>query len=363
MEHVAIDLGARKSQICRRQSDGKIVEEKRLPTAQLGAYLRYLKEPSVVIVESATGAFRIARIAKGLGHTVRVVPATLAPALGVGSRQTKNDVRDARLLSESSCRMELPSVHVPSEASQKRKSELAMREQQVGARTLLINGVRAWLRDRGDPLSSGAAEGVPQRMRKWAERAQVELPPEVTRQLSLIEALTATIESSNKELEAAAKSDPVCRLLETVPGVGTLTALAFQATIDEVRRFSTAHQVQSYLGLTPGEHSSGERERKTSITKAGPPRMRKLLVQAAWTLRRCAKGHPLALWAAEVEKRRGKAIAVVALARKLAGILFAIWRDGSVYNPKRGAAPVPAVEARQTMMKEAIQMLAPSTKG
>src|SRR5438046_1402861 len=113
MEHLAIDLGGRESQICVRRSDGTIVEERRVATAALARYLGK-RPPSRVIVETCTEAFSVADAALSLGHEVRVVPATLVGALGVGQRGIKNDQRDARMLSEASCRIDLPSVHVPS---------------------------------------------------------------------------------------------------------------------------------------------------------------------------------------------------------------------------------------------------------
>src|SRR5947208_5347323 len=112
VEHLAIDLGARESQICVRGSDGEIIEEKRWPTTQLAAYLAQ-RPTSRVIVETCTEAFAVADAARRIGHQVRVVPATLVGTLGVGARRTKTDQRDARTLSEVSCRIDLPSVHIP----------------------------------------------------------------------------------------------------------------------------------------------------------------------------------------------------------------------------------------------------------
>ena len=99
--------------------------------------------------------------------------------------------------------------------------------------------------------------------------------------------------------------------------------------------FHDAHRLESYLGLVPGEKSSSDAQQRLSITKAGSTAMRWLLVQGAWAVRtrcRSADARGLQTWAAEVEKRRGKRIATVALARKLAGILYALWRDGTEYD-------------------------------
>ncbi len=101
---------------------------------------------------------------------------------------------------------------------------------------------------------------------------------------------------------------------------------------------ASPRQVESYLGLVPSERSSGERQRRGRITKAGNSRARWLLVQAAWALMRSkrADAEPLRRWAQRIALRRGTKTAIVALARKLAGILFAMWSDGSDYEKREG---------------------------
>jgi len=158
------------------------------------------------------------------------------------------------------------------------------------------------------------------------------IPPYVARVLTGIAELSVRVNEMDRELEACAAADPTCQLLMTAPGVGPTTAIRFVAAVDDVTRFPSAHRVEAYLGLTPGERSSSERKRRTGITKAGPSKLRWILVQAAWSARRYYKDHPLVMWALEVEKRRGKNVAVMALARRLAGILYAMWRDGRPYD-------------------------------
>jgi transposase len=131
-----------------RSSDGQIVDERRCRTAALPAYLA-TRPPSRVVVETCSEAFGIADAALAAGHEVRVVPSTLARSLGVGARRLKSDRRDARALSEVSCRIDLPSVHVPSQQARQRKTMCGMREALVGARTKLLNTVRGWLRAEG----------------------------------------------------------------------------------------------------------------------------------------------------------------------------------------------------------------------
>jgi len=336
MDHVAIDLGAKKSQICVRGADGQILEEKRWPTKDLDTYLAG-RPTSRVIVETCAEAFCVADAARKLGHETRVVPATLVKTLGVGARRLKTDLRDARALSEVSSRIDLPSVHIPRTESRDRKTMCGMREALIGARTKIINTVRGWLRSRGRRIERGGKASL----RKRVEAAwEGQLPSYVDRQLKLIEVLNTQIAEADAEVKSWATADETCTRLMTVPGVGPLTALRFVAALDDVTRFESAHQVESYLGLVPGESSSSERQQRLSITKAGPRALRWVLVQAAWALHlRCRRPEaiPLQLWAHRIEQRRGRRTAIIALARKLAGILFALWRDGSIYEGSRGA--------------------------
>jgi len=337
MEHVAIDLGGRESQVCVRDATGRILEQKRWPTRELAAYLQ-TRPPSRVIVETCAEAFSVADAALKSGHEARVVPATLVRTLGVGARRTKTDRRDAQVLSEVSTRIDLPSVHLASTASRERKTMCGMRESLVRARTKLINTVRGWMRGQAIRLRSGSPETLPVRLKEVVQT----LPPYLERQLKMIDALTDEIQAADKELKKLAKSDSTCARMMSVPGVGPVTAVRFVAALDDVTRFESAHKVQAYLGLTPGEDSSSDRQRRTSITKAGSTATRWALVQAAWAARRAKGVHPMVEWSREVEKRRGKRVAVLALARKIAGILYAIWRDGTFYEPSHKATIAPA---------------------
>jgi transposase len=235
----------------------------------------------------------------------------------------------------------LPSVHIPAMASRERKTACGLREVLIGSRTKMINAVRGWLRSSGlGPMVRGTVELFPTRVRAHVKSREGTVPAAIERVLVMLEKINEEIEAADQELEAAAKIDPVCVRLMSVPGVGPLTAVRFVAAIDDVSRFDRASAVQSYLGLVPGENSSSDRRRLTGITKAGAPRVRWVLIQAAWSAWRWRKSDPMVRWALEVEKRRGRKVAIVALARKIAGILYAIWRDGeqSAYDPTRGAA-------------------------
>jgi transposase len=322
-----------------RRTDGTILEERRIATAGLAQYLAD-RPVSRVIVETCAESFRIADLARAAGHEVRVVPATLVRSLGVGARRTKTDRRDAQVLSQVSCRIDLPSVHIPSVEARERKTICGMRETLVSARTQLINCVRGWLRTQGILIKIGADTFAARVRQEYNAQRPNPVPEHVDSLLVTIAQLSEQVRDADKRVAKLAKADATCRRLMSVPGVGPVTSVRFCAALDDRSRFGSAHAVQSYLGLVPGEHQSAEHQQRLSITKAGSTRLRWALVQAAWSARNTRPYDPIVRWCLEVEKRRGKRIAVVALARKLCGILFAIWRDETTYDPRRGADPV-----------------------
>lgn len=341
MNHVAIDLGSRESQICVRGPDGSILEERKYPTRKL-TELVGTWQPSRLVMETSAETFQIVDAARAAGHEVRVVPATLVRMLRVGLRGVKNDQRDAQCLSKASWQTDLPSVHIPSLEARELKSLLGARDVLVTTQRNLTNNVRGWLRTQLWRLRGCKPKTLPERLRAHAAVVNRELPEHVERQLQTLTLVSEQVEAANKQVKRLASAHLACRRLMTVPGVGPVTALRFVAAIDVPSRFPSAHRVQSYIGLTPGEHSSGAIKRQTGITKAGPAELRRCLVQAAWSamMVRSANSHPMLAWAQQVADRRGRPIAAVALARKLVGILFAIWRDGTTYERKRAAREV-----------------------
>lgn len=337
MNHVAIDLGGKESQICIRQPDGAIVEERKVPTQKLTEVVATWSA-SRVVMETSAEAFRIADAAIAAGHQVRVVPGTLVRLLGVGERGVKTDQRDARQLSKASWQTDVPSVHIPSKPARELKSICGARDVLVGTRTKLINNVRGWMRTRLWKVRGGTTATFADRVRGHAAVVGEPLPEHIERQLRMLAVVVEEVKAADKQLQTLAGEHAVCRRLMTVPGIGPVTALRFVAAIDDPTRFATAHRVQSYLGLTPGERSSSERERRTGITKAGPMELRRTLIQSAWVAMCLVRtSHPMIDWARRLAERRGRPVAAVALARKLAGILFAMWRDGTSYESKRSA--------------------------
>jgi len=333
MNHVAVDLGSRKSQICVRSPDGQVLQEAKIETKALKAFFGQM-EKSRVVLETCSEAFTIADYASSTGHEVCVVPATLAPNLGVGQRGVKTDKKDAQNLSMASCRMEkLPSVHRPSALARDRRSMITHRGTLISARTMSVNSVKGWARAQLLSIPKGTTGKFPRRARDAALAEPNGLPSYIERTLKLIDELNKQIAEADKELEELAKKDEICRILMTTPGVGPVTSMSFRAAIDDIERFKSAHALESYLGLTPGESSSGMKVSRLGITNAGPAKVRTALVQAAWCAYRTRPEDPMVQWAKKLATKKPVQVAIVALARKIGGILFALWRDKTNYNP------------------------------
>jgi len=154
---------------------------------------------------------------------------------------------------------------------------------------------------------------------------------------SLIDIVDDELVNADKQSQALVAGDPTVKRLTMLPGIGPITASAFVAALDVASRFEHASQVASYLGLVPGEYSSGDTQRRGRVLRSARPHLQSLLVQAAWRVSRASdpRTERFRTWTQAIARRRGKKVAMVALARRLARTLFAMWRDQTDYQPER----------------------------
>jgi len=333
MEHVGVDLAKNRSQVCILTEDGELIERRIATTREQFSKLLGERSRARILLESSAESEWVARHLESLGHEVIVADPNFAPMYAKRTRRIKTDRRDAADLAQA-CRIgAYRPAHRLSDEQRGSRGRIAVREVLVRTRVRYVNLVQALLRGDGLRVGSGSSGGFLQRLKAVGMSAQ--LQAQVKPLVTLLKQLNAAIDEADELLAAQAKSDPVLRRLSTVPGVGPVTAASFVAAVDEVGRFEQAKQVASYLGLVPSERSSGDKQSRGPITKAGNGRARWLLVEAAWAILRYKKPDTerLRQWATRIAERRGRRIAVVALARKLARILFAMWRDGRDYSP------------------------------
>ena len=212
------------------------------------------------------------------------------------------------------------------------------RDALVRARTLLVNAARS--------LAKGCGHRLPPTVTAtFGQRAQRLLPEplraSVSGLLEQIDALGVQIQGYEQKIADLARDYPVVGRLETIPGVGTLTALTFVLTLGRAERFAHSRDVAGYLGLRPKQRQSGERDPRLGISKSGDRYLRKLLVQCAHhILGQWGKDSALRRWGLGLGQRGGKnatKTAIVAVARKLAVLLHRMWVSGEVYLPFYGA--------------------------
>jgi transposase len=341
MDTIGLDLHKRETQLCVLAPDGtareqRIVTSRERFTAVLGPLA-----PATVLLEASTESEWVARHLEALGLTVIVADPNYAPMYATRTRRVKTDRRDARTLAEA-CRLgAYRRAHRLSDARRHVRAELAVRDALVRTRTRYIALAKSLVRRDGLRVAGSESERVAERI------TDLELSPTLAAELAplfaVLTPLNVEVAAADRRIAQLTAADPVVALLTTAPGVGPITACALVATIDDITRFGSAHEFEAYLGVVPGERSSGEKRRVGRITKAGNARVRWLLVEAAWRIVRSRSEETVVLrtWAAGIATRRGKRVAVVALARRLAGILFAMWRDGAAYDGRKVRAPRP----------------------
>ena len=332
MEYGAIDLHVKASLIRIVDAEGAVVLERKVVTTRAALTAVFGGRGRLrVLLESGTESEWVAQTVEACGHEVIVADPNYALMYGQRARRIKTDQRDVAALAEA-CRLGIyRAAHRVSAAQRAVRRTVRVREQLVRVRTQTINLLRAQLRQEGVRLPAGAAESVVARL------AALELPADLRGALAplrdLLTAVAPLIAGGDAAVAGQAAADPIVRRLMTVPGIGPVTAVTYRATLDTWERFGDAGASTAFLGLVPREDSSGTRHRKGAITKTGPGPVRVLLVQAAWVVWRQRQGRAaLHAWVERLAARRGKRIAVVALARRLARILYAIWRDETEYQ-------------------------------
>jgi transposase len=274
----------------------------------------------------------VAQTLEQAGHEVIVADPNYAPMYGETTRRIKTDRRDVAALAEANRRGWYRAAHRTSAAQREPKQILCARRLLVQQRSGGVSLLRSLLRQSGYRLGTGSCETVPTRVTRLGVTG--ELAETLAPLCRHIATLTSEIQALDARVQTRTAGDAIVARLRSVPGVGVIVATTFRAFIDRPERFAHAGQVSAAIGLVPREDSSAERRHRGHITKAGPRELRSLLIQAAWVCWRHGSG-TLRAGAEGVAARRGRRIAVVALARRLSRILFAIWRDDTTFDLKK----------------------------
>jgi len=290
----------------------------------------------VAAVESSGIALWVAEMLKELGAKVVVVNPSRVRLIAESRKKT--DGVDARLLAELLRLGGAPEVHVPSAEARRKRAQLSVRRQLVRHRTAVVNQARGLLRGWGVSLE---ARGLGS-LRGWTKvLSRKDVPPYVKELVAVLsgvfEQLSEALAGMKSKLDQEAKEDVRVARLQTIPGVGMVSAVTLVAAVDEVQRFQNSKQMTGYFGIVPTVRASGEREEQGRITRQGRSEVRAVWVQAAHALVRSRQpaARPLQSWFQRVAYRRGTRTALVALARRMLSLAFYLLRDGTQYDPRR----------------------------
>jgi transposase len=333
-----VDLGDKRSQVCVLDSEGKILDEGSVVTSRVGFEHRFKSMPSSrVVLETGTHSNWVHDLVKQCGHEVVVANARKVRAISANER--KCDQVDARMLARLG-RLDvdlLAPVTVRPEQVRQDLTLLRAREAVVVVRTELVNSMRGLAKSLGYRLKKCSAATL----HKHPVDPVLEAAIEPMRQM--IEQLTKTIRGYDRAIVGLSKTRyPQTKLLRQVKGVGPISALYFVLTIGDPSRFKDARDVGAYFGLVPRRDQSGGHDPQLHISKTGDRMARTLMVQCSHhILGPFGPDSDLKRFGLKLAERGGKNAkkrAVIATARKLSVLLFALLRNGEVYEPLRRSA-------------------------
>ena len=286
-------------------------------------------------MEACGGSHFLGRALREQGHDVRLMPAQYVKPY---VKTNKNDYIDAEAIAEAVTRPSMRFVPIKTDDQLDLQSLHRVRERWVSGRTAVINQIRGLLLERGITI------------RKGRHHIEVSLPgiledPDnklsgalrtLLAQLQLeMQYLGRQIDESDKLILQIANEIESCRRLIAIPGIGPLTATATIAAIGNGAAIKKGRGFAAWLGVVPGEHSTGGRQKLTGTSRRGNKHLRKLFVQGAQTvlLRKEKQSAGLSTWLIDITSRKRKQVATVAMANKMARMAWAVLSKGEAYRP------------------------------
>jgi transposase len=329
---VGLDVAKNVFQVHGIDSTGTVIVRRSLRRRQVIPFFGEL-ERCLVGVEACGTSHFWARELRALGHEVRLMPpGYVKPYVKRG----KTDASDAEAIAEAVSR---PTMRFVAIKSPEQQSVLALhrtRDLLVRQRTQLINMIRGQLAEFGIVLAKGVQHALKLVDRLLAGEA-LDLPMLLARVVialaEQVRDLQVRIGNLESDLKAWSRDNQVAKRLQTIPGIGIITASALAASVTDPRQFTSGRQFAAWLGLTPRARSSGGKERPGHISKMGDRYLRRLLVSGMTSQLRWVRHHPEAQpWAAELLQRKPAKLVAVALANKAARIAWVVMTRGEVYR-------------------------------
>ena len=340
MEIATIGLGIAKHvfQVHAVDAGGAVVIRKRYSRAQL---MRLFEEipPCIVGIEACGTAHYWGRQLRALGHDVRLMPAHYVKPY---VKRGKNDAADAEAICEAVTRPTMRFVPIKAQDTQALALMHRLRAQFVGQRTGMLNALRAGMAEFGIVTNQGL--GGATEILRIASGDDDRLPTmirDVYRSLAdAIRGVEARLVILDGQIAASTQFDDTCKRLSTVPGVGPVTSTTIIALAGDVSRFPSSRDFAAWLGLTPRQNSTGGKARLGRITKAGDQTLRTLLVLGAFSVIKRARIAPekASPWLMALMGRRPPLVVAVALANKMARVIWAILTRGGCFRMPASAS-------------------------
>ncbi|NLS07533.1 IS110 family transposase [Rhizobium sp. P32RR-XVIII] len=329
---IGLDLAKNVFQVHGADAAGAVVFRKQLRRSKVREF--FARQPAcLVAMEACASAHYWAREIGKLGHTVRLIPpAYVKPFV----KRQKNDAADAEAICEAAQRPTMRFVAVKSEEQQASAVVFRARDLLVRQRTQTINALRGHLAEYGLVVARGPAHTT--KLIERVEAPSSDLPEAGRLALDMLvdtlRSLEQRIKCLDVEIARRAREDEDARRLATIPGVGPVTAAALVALALAAAIFKRGRDFAAWLGLTPLERSTGGKQRLGKTSKMGERTLRRLLIIGASAVVRHAarRGVPEGSWLGRMLTRKPRMLVIVALANKLARIVWALLAKGGVYR-------------------------------
>ncbi len=329
---IGVDLAKNVFHQCTQDHNGHVLNKTKLGRSQFKQFLGNTP-PGRIVFESCATAHYWSRVASRHGHDVKLIhPAYVKAFL----KTNKNDFNDAEAICEADSRPTMRYVSPKTIAQQDVQLLHRIRQRQVQKRTALVNQIRGQLLEYGIAIPQGISQ-VRMGLAGILEDAENELTDfarllfnELREELY---ALDDRVKQADKKIKQLAYEDPKCVRLMGMPGIGPMISTALISAIGNANNFKNGRELSAWLGLVPGQHSTGGKQRLLGISKRGDSYVRSLLVQGALSaITRCKDRQDSQLvWARQLREKKSLQKAAVALANKMARIIWSILAKDHVY--------------------------------
>lgn len=332
---VGLDLAKTVFQVHAVDEAGEVIVRKALRRRQVKPFFERL-EPCLIGMEACGTSHYWARELRQLGHDVKLMPPAYVKAY---VKRGKTDAGDAAAICEAVTRPTMRFVAIKSPEQQSMLALHRSRDLLIRQRTQLVNMIRSQLAEFGIVLAKGIHHAL-KLVEQLLDGETLGIPALAAKVvITLAEQLRdlqARVGDLEKVLVTWSRDDQIVKCLQTIPGIGIITASALAATISDPQQFTSGRQFAAWLGLTPRANSSGGKERSGRISKMGDQYLRRLLVNGMTSRLRWVRHHPEAQpWAAELLQRKPAKLVAVALANKIARVAWAVMTRGEIYRTPR----------------------------